>query len=410
MVAKHSQMRDTNTHSIFECIVEHGPLTKADIKKYTGLSWGSVSNITANLIDRGIIRQYKDNDASVGRIPNLLDIFVRENLLIGVDLHIAEGITVLITDLRYRILNRVNMSVTKNNRESVLQSLNTAINFAISNSEVSRSTILGIGVALQGTVDAEKGISAYSPYCEDWENVPVADILTREFSVPTVVDHDPRCMAMAEMVLGKAQNTGSLVFLRMSQGIGMSIVLDGEVYRGFNGSDAEIGHICVVADGDECVCGNKGCLELYAGAKGIINRAKLRTSSIHEDSGMDIKGTDDNIDFDDITALARSGDEFLRGLFTDAGRYLGESLSVVVNLLNPELIILGGMMVPSADLFLPETLSVMRKRVWKGSTMDVRLSSLGNNATALGAAVIAGRKLLKEGFFHPPYQIYNDLL
>ena len=146
-------------HNVFECIIEHGPLAKMDIQRRTGLSWGAVSNITTELIQRGIIRQYKSSDTSVGRIPHWLDICDGENLLIAVDLHISEGITVLITNLRYKILNRVNVSVAHNNKKSILTSLKAAIDFALSSSGIQRSAILGIGVALQGTVDVEKGIS-----------------------------------------------------------------------------------------------------------------------------------------------------------------------------------------------------------------------------------------------------------
>jgi N-acetylglucosamine repressor len=378
---RHDAMRKGNILSVLRCIRDYGPLAKSEIQSRTGLSWGAVSGITHDLLKERITAQRKSAEPSPGRTPELLEIG-DEIVVLGLDINI-EGITAVAVGLNGHVLESAVMHLEYNDRSHILALARRMITDRISGATGQGKRIVGIGMAIQGAVDVENGVSVFSPHFADWNNVPIRSLFTGEFGLPALVEHDPNCMALAEMQAGKAPQYGNFIFIRLSMGIGMSIITDGKVYRGATGSAGEFGHTVVVPGGNRCFCGKNGCLEAYSSGRSILARASgegcaasglSRLSSI---SGLEA-----------IASEARSGNERYRNLFRESGGYLGTGLANLVNLFNPETIVLGGELVRCADLFLEDAVSRAKQLAWPEAPVNIRLSPLGRDAAAVGAAAL----------------------
>ena len=160
-----------------------------------------------------------------------------------------------------------------------------------------------------------------------WNNVRLKEIMENEFGMRVYIEHDPNCMALTEKWLGFAKDMKNLLFVRLSMGIGMSIIVNGEIYRGADGSAGEFGHITMDPNGPRCTCGNYGCLEVYASGRGILQQVNEGIKLGRTSAASGLKGNAGELDIGLAAMAARQGDEFVKGLFDDAGTYLGIGIS-----------------------------------------------------------------------------------
>jgi len=384
-------MRNSNMLTILKCIKEYGPLTKRDIQNKTGLSWGAISNITNDLLKKRIIYEFKLSESLVGRTPSQLEINDKENLIIGIDINI-EGLTAVLTDLKSRILKNIKVRIKNDSKEEIITQAKQLIYSIMQESGVQRYNILGIGVAMQGAVDIEKGISIFSPHFTDWTNVPVKGILEKEFGLPVYVEHDPNCMAMSEKWLGYAKDSKNFLFIRLSMGIGMSIIINGDIYRGADGSAGEFGHITMNPNGSRCYCGNYGCLESYASGRSILQKAEEGLKLGRTNVLKTLAGAVDEIDLATVATALRQGDDYLAGVFDDVGTYLGIGISNLINIFNPDLIVIGGELSKYSDLFMDRVRQLVNQKSWKGSRINIITSKFNDDSAALGASALIIQK------------------
>ncbi len=395
-------MRKTNTLIIMDCIREYGPITKKDIQSKTGLSWGAVSNITAELLVKKIIYEAKSTDSLIGRTPFNIDINTGNNLIIGIDIN-AAGLSAVLMDLKCKVQKSMNTDIVSQEKEGIIEEIKNLIYLLIKDKRINKKNIIGIGAAMQGAVDAENGVSVFSPYFPDWKEIHLGDILKKEFEIPVFLDHDPNCMALAERWLGVAKGIKNLLFIRLSMGgIGMSIVINGEIYRGANGNAGELGHVIVENNGPRCTCGNYGCLEVFASGRSLLQKVEKavkmgRFVSLSGNSGKDSR---DNITIDSIIETARKGDSHIRELFEEAGTYMGISLSNMINLFNPELIVIGGELSKCEKFFMQTIKDIVNQKAWKWSNRNIKASELGDSSAAIGAAMLFIQKIYSEGMLH----------
>lgn len=389
-------MRSTNTLTVIECINNYGPITKKEIQKLTNLSWGSISSKISELLRKKVITEFKSTSNHVGRIPLAYKINNIENMIIGIDFD-KEGLRAVLTDLKSEVIKKVESKIDFDDTDKTLAHIKQLINTLIQASGVKKSNILGIGIAIQGTVDVEKGMSVYSPYIKDWKNIPVKNILETEFSIPVCIEHDPNCMALAEKWFGNAGSYSNFLFLRLTMGIGLSIFINNEIYRGADGSAGEFGHMIMNPAGPKCSCGNYGCLETYVSKKSIILRAtegvKQGMCSLLKKNG----NPDHQFGIKEVAAAARMGDQYLIGLFNDYGTYLGIGISNLINIFNPEAIIIGGELSTYSDLYIDRIMEKAEQNVWKGSRINVITSKFGDDSAALGASAIILNKFFNGG-------------
>ena len=240
--------------------------------------------------------------------------------------------------------------------------------------------VVGIGVGCAGCVDASRGVLRFSPNLPRWRRVPCAEFLSARLGLPCVVDNDVNMMALGEQRHGAARGARNVCCVAIGTGVGGGLILDGKLHRGASMSAGELGHIPVEPDGIECPCGGRGCLERYVGKDGILRLARLAMRG----KGVPAGG----LTPERLAAAARSGVPGARRAWEDAGRYLGLGLVGLVNLLNPDVIVVGGGISAAGGLLLGPARRVVRERALAIPARHVRIvrSAFGQDSGAIGAA------------------------
>ncbi len=370
-----ASIRQNNLHTVILAIHKYGPMSKRDIQAKTMLSWGSVCTMVEELESLGLIVPSGKSTGSVGRRAVYYALNTKINHIIGIDLNVM-GITAVLTDLRYGILKQTFHPLTMLTYNNVTETLFSAVSELIDFDE--KGNIIGIGIAVQGVVDTEHGISVYLPQVSEWENVRLAELIEKKFDIKTFIMHDPDCVMVAEKMLElkKEPDVKNIALLRLDKGIGLSLSIDGVIST--SSYMSELGHICVNSDGPVCMCGNKGCLATYTSVDGILRR-------YYELSGSPY---DPNIDFKALALMAMEGNEVCLSIFEDVSKYLGIALSTLANILPIDTVVLYGAMIQVKDLFGDKMAEYMRKHIFYSVTpVNVRYSELDLNAPALGAAL-----------------------
>lgn len=392
--AKHDSMRNTNTLIVLACIKNYGPITKKSIHEKTGLSWGAISNITTDLLNKRIISEHIQEETSVGRTPSYLEMNDNENLLIGIDINIS-GLTIVLTDLNGSIKESYHNELASDKKADIISQVIGLIGSLMNKAELTKDKVLGIGVAMHGAVDVKKGVSVFAPHFKEWKNVPLKSILEKEFDIPVIVEHDPNCMAMSEKWFGIANEYNNYLFLRLSMGIGMSIIIDGEILRGAEGNAGEFGHIVMDPDGPKCSCGGYGCLEAFSSGTSILRMANevLQSGRSPILNGLAKDGR--QLNFDMLVAALSSGDEYIAKIADDACTYIGVGIGNLINLFNPELIIIAGELSGYEGIFIDRIKKVIEQRKWKASRANILVSNLESNSAALGSTAVIIQKFFK---------------
>lgn len=391
----HDRMKKENMLAVLRCVQEHGSLGRKEIKEITGLAWGTVSGIASVLLSQHIFQEEIEEGRGRGRKPGRLDIAVNKNCIIGMDVN-GSGITIVLMDLKCNVYLSLFEMVTDFKKEAVLNQIYAILDDMVEKSVSEGRRVLGIGIAMQGSVDSARGVSVYSPYFENWTDVPLQDLLTERYHLPAAVRHSPDCMAVCATWFGLAKEAQNFLLIRLGEAIGMSIMMNGSIYYGFNGNAGEIGHLIVKPDGELCECGRRGCLETIASAKGI-RRYIIKALKNGRDSVLNSMITNQNYEEVDMDLIYRgciSRDELCLEAMERMAYYLGISLANVINMFNPEMILLGGTLIDYEVLFIERVREVVKENVWGNS--DVMILTTTDKAKVNTAAMGACINIMEE--------------
>jgi glucokinase-like ROK family protein len=385
-----------NIQAILLSFLYQETISRVELARQTSLSTTTITNLTAELLAEGIIEEEVARNTStqqrVGRPRTMLRLVPEARYAIGV--HIGIGLfRVAITDLKagfiHNLLAEFDLETPP---EEVLARIAEVIETAITESGVDRQRILGIGVGASGLVDYQPGVNVLSPRL-GWHDVPVAAILSERLNFPVCVDNNVRCMALGEAYFGSGKGAGVLAFVYGRVGVGAGFVVNGQVFRGSGAGAGEIGHITMVPNhGELCSCGNRGCLETLVSERVLIRKAESLVEERPESLLADyFHNRKEERKIDLIFSAACDGDEGAKRLVRELGRHLGIALSNLVNVLNPELILLGGMFSQGCELIVPVAETTMRETAFGGLGEKVRLqvTSFGRRAGVTGAAALA---------------------
>ncbi len=277
-------------------------------------------------------------------------------------------------------------------QKAVIERIFRAIDGFLDASKTTLSQLAGIGFSAPGPIDMETGTVTESPNLPGWQNVPLRDIVQDKYKIPTSLIHDATAAALAEHRLGAGKGVRDLVYITVSTGIGGGIIIDGKLYTGAKGTAGEIGHMTIDANGPRCSCGNTGCLEVLASGTAMAREARKRleageVSLLSQLAG----GNPENITAETIALAAERGDRLAGEVILQAATYLGIGMANLVNILNPEMIIVGGGVANMGDRLLKPAIEVVRERAFKLPARTVRIvrAGLSGNAELLGAAMFA---------------------
>ncbi|GGS82230.1 transcriptional regulator [Planobispora rosea] len=375
--ADFADVRATNLAVVLRFVREHAPCSRADIAASTGLNKATVSSLVADLIDRRLVRETGLTENRVGRPATMLVLDGSPYAAIGVEINV-DYVTAVAVDLSgERLLSwRRSFPGTTSTVNQAVAAVAALVRRVTGRMAKEERQVLGLTVGVPGLVGTD-GTVLIAPNL-GWRDVDLSGDLAkalRDPGFPVQIDNDANLAALAEHRFGPQAGTANLVYLTGEIGVGAGVILDGRLRRGARGYSGEIGHIQLDPLGAECRCGRLGCLEAVAGIGAVLQHSALSPAEVE-------------IELEEVVRLARSGDDRTLDLLAGVGRHLGKGVSVIANLLNPEVVILGGYYVPLAPWLLPAVAAEMSGRTIAPDSggCQVVASGLGYGAAALGGA------------------------
>lgn len=381
--ADFADVRATNLAVVLRHVRANAPCSRADIAAATGLNKATVSSLVADLIERRLLRETGLTENRIGRPATMLVLDGAPYAAVGVEVN-ADHLTAVAVDLagtRLLTWRRAFAGLGSTPGRAV------AAVAALAGRAAARATrqdreVLGLTVGVPGLVEGT-GVVRFAPNL-GWRDLDLRAELTRALRGPgyaVEVDNDANLAVLAEHRYGPYAGTPNLVYLAGDVGIGAGVVVDGRLLRGGRGFTGELGHVQIVADGPRCACGRRGCLESLAGLAALVRRALPDTAD--ERPPVDFAP-----DLEEVVRRARAQDGTTHKALTDAGQWVGHAVSVLANLVNPEVIVLGGHFVPLAPWLLPAAEAELAERTVAPHAGGARLvvSTLGPAAAAMGGA------------------------
>lgn len=276
--------------------------------------------------------------------------------------------------------------------EYTVNNIKQAIKDLMKETNTTAKDIDGIGFDFPGQVDYKTGVVKLAPNIPGWVNVPIAQMIEEEFHIPTRIDNDVRCAALGEMKFGAGQGCENFVCITVGTGIGSGLVVNGQLVRGASNAAGEIGHIKLqMKDGLICGCGDTGCLEAYASGPSIVAMAQDYIKGGKSTKFREMAAAEGGeITPYMVAKAAEAGDPVAKRIFAIVGEYIGIGLTSVINLLNPEKVIIGGGVAEAGDLLLDPIRKTIKERamVVAGSAVKIVPAQLGNSAGVIGASML----------------------
>lgn len=319
--------RALNRRLVLNLLRRHGCLSRADLASETGLSAATMSFVVAELLEEGLVREREAVRGAGGRRPVPVEINYGGRLVIGVKLS-PKGVEGVLTDLSTAPLRTEFEPIPDTRPETVVAHAAILARRLIAELPADAPPLIGIGLALPGTYDVERGICTVLARF-GWRNVPIAEMLAREVAMPVWVDNDVNAFALAQHLLGAGKSHDMLLAVAVGDGIGAALMSDQHLHRGASGAAGEIGHSILVPGGRACECGRKGCLQTY-----------WSEAALNADWAAHCEDLPDAPE--DLALAAEAGDPAALALLNAAGEGLGQHLAIIVNMVDPDIIIVGG--------------------------------------------------------------------
>lgn len=387
-------IRRRNRFDALRCVyAASGPVSRQDIVAATGLSFATVANLTSELLEVGVLVEADHESSGGGRPRALLAVNARRGALVGVDIS-ETFIHAELFDLAMttRHTMREPLPAWDSQPADVVEHLVAVIERLLEAADVAADQMLGVGISVPGQVEPEGGVSVFSPYWA-WHDVPFRAMLAERLALPLFLDNPLKASTVAEMWFGAGRGVDDLVVVTLRTGVGAGIAVDGSLFRGVTNSAGEWGHTCLVLNGRPCRCGSHGCVEAYVGAPGI-----MRTLAELDPRSPLLNSDDQAATIDAIAYAADDGDETALAVIEHTGRYLGAAVGNLINLFNPQVLVLGDWVADKlGEHLLRETLKVAAEYALPlpFRAVTLQLCALARNPVSLGAATFA-----LEGFLN----------
>lgn len=390
-------MKEINQSIVLNIIRNYGPISRAAIAKKTKLSSTTVSTLVDDLIKQEYLEEIGEGESSGGRRPILLKFNPASHFVIGVELE-GRNISVAVTDLKINIINKSTEEIKNTDESSVVDEIINLVRQTIEKSKVKFEKIAGMGVGATGLIDTERGIIRQAVNL-DWKNVPLKDLIENKFDqLPIYIDNIANVSALGEKWTGAGKEAKNLIYIRIGTGIGAGIVLNGTIYEGSNGNAGEIGHMTIEPNGPRCKCGNRGCLEVLASGSAIAKRAITEILGGRDTLIEKLtNGSVEEITAKIVAEAAEKGDKLALEIWEEIGEYLGIAIANLINMYNPEIIIIGGGVAQAGKLLFEPIKRTVKKRALPGPFKLAKIvsSQLGENVSTIGAASLALEKIFK---------------
>lgn len=399
-IADQAYVREINLSLVLRLIHTQAPISRAQLAVVSGLNKSTVSSLVDELLESKLVHETGSNTGGAGRPATLLEINPQVGCIIGVELGV-DFVSVAVTDFLGNILwrRREDADPTEDQDKMINQTLQI-VKEAMSIGKKKNYHFLGLGLATPGTVDVENGVLTFAPNLH-WRNVPFVKIFSEQTKLKVFVENDANAAAIAEHLFGTARHSQDFLFVFAGVGIGGGLFLNGELYRGRNGYAGEIGHSPIMAEPSQtvCHCGNRGCWETYANQYSIIQRVQARLE-VRRSSIIPKLMAEQNapLSIPLIKQAADAGDIEAIDSFTEAGHAMGQGLAGLINIFNPEKIVIGGPLSVAGEYLLPAIKETVTRHALPESMQhtSVVLSPFGPDASLIGAIAIVANNILSQ--------------
>ncbi|MEK0165577.1 ROK family transcriptional regulator [Phaeobacter sp. JH20_36] len=376
------ELRESSRLQVFDTIRAAGQIARIDIAQATRISPATVTAITAELLAAGLIEEVSPDTArgaKRGRPRVALKICGSAHRIAGLKLS-HHAITTLITDFEGTELVSHEMPLRggQMSPEALCEKIVEALDQSCAKGGFTRAHISGVGIGMAGVMDAERNFIYWSSSL-NVRNIDLGSLLGSYLSMPVFIDNDANLVAKAEHLFGEGDTRSNFVVVTVEHGVGMGIVIDNQIYRGARGCGAEFGHIKVQLEGALCQCGQRGCLEAYVGDYALLREANITS------------GVERHKDLASLYAAVGDGDTMAQSILDRAGRMFAMGLANIVNIFDPQMIVLAGAQLAFGYLSSDKVVEEMRRWVVQvdGPLPEVRVHGWGNKMWAKGAAAYA---------------------
>jgi glucokinase-like ROK family protein len=382
-------LRQINLSAILNHIREEPPISRAKLAEKTGLNKATISSLVSELIDGQYVHEVGVSSNGVGRPRVMLSINPKAGFIVGAEVGV-DFILVIATDFEPKQVFQKYQKIRSGediNRilDMLVQQIQDAIDFC---TEAGAGKFLGLAVGVPGLVDFAEGMLLFAPNLK-WRNVPVRAHLRKHFvNVPVFVDNEANMATLGEYYFGSANKAEDALYLSAGVGLGGGILRGGRVLRGVVGMAGEFGHIIMDTDGELCACGNRGCWETQVSEKALYRyiRESLdvgQNSILHDFTQGDLS----KLNVDMIVEAAEANDKVAQGALTRLAHCLGIGIASLINALNPELVVFGGILSTAWGYINPVIDADLKANVllWDRQVTKVVLAKHGRNACVMGA-------------------------
>jgi predicted NBD/HSP70 family sugar kinase len=379
-------IRRANRNEVLRHVIAESPVSRQGLAAATGLSLATVANLVGELLDRGVLLEVGFQDSDGGRPRGLIAVKADGGALIGVD--VAETyIHVELFDLSLTVLARSEerLAPGENRPEQVVAHIVSGVKEVLQASGVDTNLVFGVGVSVPGQVEREGGLSVFAPNW-DWHDVPLRDLLSAQLEFPIYLDNPLMACTVAELWFGAARGSHDVVVVNLGTGVGAGIAIGGALYRGVTNTAGEWGHTTLVLDGRPCHCGAKGCVEAYVGAPGIIRTLR------EVDPGTELAQEDQTAAIDAMARALAKGDPVAEEAAKRTAKYLGAAVGNLVNLLNPQVIVLSSWVAARlGEPLLAQVRAAVAEHALRRplQSTQIVLCPIASNPVSLGAATFA---------------------
>jgi glucokinase-like ROK family protein len=396
--ADHALMREMNIALILECLRRDAPLSRSELARMTSLNKATVSSLVKELLDSHFVREIGFDSGDKGRPSIPLDLNPEAGCIIGAEIGV-DFISVILTNFSAEVLWQQKENTTPDQgQEPILTRVVDILQDACFQARDHGLRLLGLGLGVPGLVDVSSGTLLFAPNLM-WTNVPLQSRLQNKFNLPVYVDNEANMAALGESYFGAARGSDFVLFVSSGVGLGGGIVLNRQVLRGAAGFAGEVGHMTMDPNGPRCNCGNFGCWETFVSQWAVFRRVGEAIRRGQATSLLDAaQGSLERLTFPMVVEAARSGDAVARAVLEETGQYLGIGLANLINALNPQRVVFGGILSLGHEFLLPTIHKVVQQRAlrWSRETTEIVIADCGDNACVMGGVATVFHHILSQ--------------
>ncbi|HZL10999.1 MAG TPA: ROK family protein [Prolixibacteraceae bacterium] len=401
---KHNEGSDMNVvelknnfqkRKIIKHLFLYGAMTNTDLGKYVKLSTPKIISLLNELKAEGLIEELGQGNSSGGRRPNLYGNKEDAFYIVGISINIYKTSVSIFNAKNQKITDDQILPLTISHGTTIIDPIVKFTENIIQEKQIPHDKILGIGIEMPGMVDSETGINKTYMVSDR----PVAEVFQEKFGMEVLIENDAKARAFAELRFGLAQSKRNVLAIHLDWGIGLGIIVNGKLYKGRDGFAGEFGHLPMVDNGILCKCGKQGCLETIASGT-AISRMAIEGMKAGRSSFLSQLVDDDlgKIEIRKVVQAATMGDQYSISILANVGHWLGKGFAYLIQIFNPELIILGGRMSEANQFILPPIQQSIQSfcNPELSNEIEIKVSELGSQAGIQGVAALLLEQVLDK--------------